>query len=132
MAVASWWTHIDAASKTGRAASETQLLTETQVQDIHRIIERWSTDVVNYESAADDINAYLFGGIEQPESRKTGRAQVMLSEEQVRGMCERQAECIIAILGSVYDRQVNHAHPGDETSNRIAGLIKDVVSGVLK
>jgi hypothetical protein len=51
-------------------AGESTELTVKQVQDIHRIIERWSTDVVDYEGAADDINAYLFGGIEQPESKR--------------------------------------------------------------
>ena len=43
-------------------------LTEKQVEDIHHIIERHSTDVIDYEGATDDINAYLFGGIKQPES----------------------------------------------------------------
>lgn len=36
-----------------------EALTETQVEDIHKIIERHSTDVIDYELATDDINAYL-------------------------------------------------------------------------
>jgi len=44
-----------------------QALTSKQAEDIHRIIERHSTDVVDYEFAADDISAYLYGGIVREE-----------------------------------------------------------------
>ncbi len=39
-----------------------EMITAQQVSDIHLIIERHSTDVIDYEMAADDINAYLFSG----------------------------------------------------------------------
>jgi hypothetical protein len=57
-----------AASGAAESAPAAPDLTEKQVMDIHRIIERHSTDVIDYEGATDDINAYLFGGIKQPES----------------------------------------------------------------
>lgn len=40
-----------------------KLLTEKQLEVIHRIIEEHSTDTVDYFHAADDINAALFGGV---------------------------------------------------------------------
>src|SRR5208337_195986 len=43
-------------------------LTEKQVMKIHEIIERHSTDVVDYELATDDINAYLLAVPSEPQA----------------------------------------------------------------
>src|SRR5208337_2476327 len=43
-------------------------LTEKQVMKIHEIIERHSTDVVDYELATDDINAYLLAAPSEPQA----------------------------------------------------------------
>src|SRR5208337_1738408 len=48
-------------------------LTEKQVMKIHEIIERHSTDVVDYELATDDINAYLLAVPSEPQASEPQR-----------------------------------------------------------
>ena len=56
-------------------------LTEKQVMKIHEIIERHSTDVVDYELATDDINAYLLAVPSEPQPESVsaqGNKQVFM------------------------------------------------------
>lgn len=46
------------------AKAEPVGLNAEQLEKVHEIIEQHSTDVVDYGGAADDVNDYLFGGMQ--------------------------------------------------------------------
>lgn len=54
---------VAAALAAASGAAQPLHITVEQLEKVHEIIEQHSSDVIDYETAADDVSDYLFGGV---------------------------------------------------------------------